>query len=159
MEIYQNLWTSQVIWLIKHWNKMTYPSIIIFAKESFHIPLLETFVFLLSLSGSFRIFIFDQRIGLISLVLSHFILLYIQTIIKNIFRSLRLHITLIYTLANGIFSLLIIPRYLIKINVQFGFLLILRIIFRFTLLPIIFYILFHLSILNLVNWIIAVEVV
>ena len=132
---------------------MTYPSIIIFAKESFHIPLLETFVFLLSLSGSFRIFIFDQRIRLISLVLSHFILLYIQTIIKNIFRSLRLHITLTYSLTNGI----IILRYLIKIEVKLGLLLL---ILRFTLHPIIlFYILFHLSILNLVNWIYGVEVV
>lgn len=100
---------------------MTYPSIIIFAKEPSHIPLLEILIFLLTLGGFFRLFIIDQRIGLISLVLSQSVLYHIEAVIENIFGSLRLHLTLTYTLANRIVShrIILIAIDLIKIDVKF----------------------------------------
>ena len=136
---------------------MTYPSIIIFAKEPSHIPLLEILIFLLTLGGFFRLFIIDQRIGLISLVLSQSILYHIEAVIENIFGSLRLHLTLTYTLANRIVSqrIILIAIDLIKIDVKFRFLLIVR----FILHPIIlFNIRLYLGVLYLANRVRGVEV-
>jgi hypothetical protein len=133
---------------------MTYPSIIIFAKEPSHIPLLEILIFLLTLGGFFRLFIIDQRIGL---VLSQSILYHIEAVIENIFGTLRLHLTLTYTLANRIVShrIILIAIYLIKIDVKFRFLLIVR----FTLHPIIlFNIRLYLGVLYLANRVRRVEV-
>ena len=56
---------------------MTYPPIVILAKEPSHISLLEIFVLLLSFGGVLWFFIIDDRIGLIILLLNQLILYHI----------------------------------------------------------------------------------
>ena len=124
MKIYQNLRAPQVIRLIKHRNKMAYSPIVILVKKSSHIPLLEILIFLLPLSGVFRFFIaiFVENIGSLIhiLLLNHFILNQVNTIIDDIFWAFGLYVALTSAMANRIFIIQVVLRlgYLIEVHVE-----------------------------------------